>query len=92
MCKIIHKITLNVSSQKLDPMTLSEKSSLETSKVISDAKNNQILNKLKDLIKQNLVILESWPMPLCSEYYNQVCLFLSISFISLNGRTRIHTR
>jgi hypothetical protein len=27
---------------------------------------------IKELIKQHFVILESWPTPLCSEYYNQI--------------------
>ena len=77
ICKIIHKLSMkkltpNESKTCLIPK---EKSSLElkTKPVPSaEEKNIQLMNKIKDLTKQYLIILESWPMPLCSEYYNQV--------------------
>ena len=74
VCKIIHNLTLNINSHKLsDTTTSARKSLLESkSKVNNEEKNNQVMSKLKELIKINLIILESWPMPLCSEYCNQV--------------------
>jgi hypothetical protein len=74
VCKIIHKLTININSHKLnDTTTSARKSLIETkSKVNNEEKNNQVMSKLKELIKINLIILESWPMPLCSEYCNQV--------------------
>ena len=86
ICKIIHKLSTSINTHTFNStdtpkdcptmMATSKEVTNDPSKTKKepDDKRMQLINKIKDLVKQLLVTLESWPMPLCSEYYNQVRL------------------
>ena len=81
ICKAMNKY--NKSIQLLQPVVATTakstqiQSTTETTAETIDTIQTILVNKkchslCKELIKNYLVLLDNWPQPICSEFYNQV--------------------